>query len=116
MIESLSNKFLYITYAVCEDDTGNNYIQGLLYGDRRYHHFGLRKLIGNAMFSIPSDMCETYQILTTIQLNQSFKEIGNCGKAMWGSYVINSDRAPEQTSPKPDRKLKPKHCSGIPQF
>ena len=29
---------------------------------------------------------------------------------------ISSDGAPEQTSPKPDWKLKPKHCSGIPQL
>lgn len=63
----------YLTFAICDDDTSNRYIQGLLKTTRRCSVCVPKRMIGNAIFSVvtcPKD------ILMDIHLTKSFVEFG----------------------------------------
>ena len=80
------------TYAICVDNTGIDYLQGLVYGNKCCLRSKSRKLTGNnALFSVPATTRETYEILATIQLSHFYKEIGNYEKAIFGSYIVKLD-------------------------
>jgi hypothetical protein len=64
---------IYITFAVIDDDTGNNYIQGLVKTTHPCHVGQLVKLIGDATFSTVK--CAS-DILMEIHLEPSFQEFG----------------------------------------
>ena len=68
----LSNRFLYTTFAIIEDDTGNRYVQGYLKTPRQHRISSLRKIIGPATLST---CARVYDALLEIQMNP-FKEFG----------------------------------------
>lgn len=77
IIDHLSNlpldDVIYVTFAICDDDTNNRYIQGLLKTTHRCRVCVPKRIIGDAIFSpitCPKD------ILMDIQLTKSFVEFG----------------------------------------
>jgi hypothetical protein len=73
-----STLFAYTTFAECVDDTGNRFLQGLVRTHSRCYKATLDREIGdNVIYDIPQNNNEILYVLTTIQLSQSPKEIGN---------------------------------------
>jgi hypothetical protein len=71
----LSNKFLYTTFAILEDDTGNRYLQGYLKTSRWLRFGSLRKLIGSFAQFTCAQFYNGNNALLEIQLNP-FQEFG----------------------------------------
>lgn len=76
-IDNLSNLIThadvrYVTFTICEDDTGNRYLHGLIKTVRRCRIGILRNLVGPAIFSISDRPSDT---LLDIQMN-AFQEFG----------------------------------------
>jgi hypothetical protein len=69
----LSDNVMYITFAICDDDTGNRYLQGYIKFSRRCRDTILRRLIGPAIFST---CAQVYETIMEIQMNPSFNEFG----------------------------------------
>lgn len=69
----LSDLVVYVTFVVCDDDTGNRYIQGLVKTSRSCRIGPLKKLIGNAIFTTVTRPSE---ILMDIHMKPSFREFG----------------------------------------
>ena len=64
---------IYITFAICDDDTGNPFLQAFIKTSHRIRVSTMYRLIGPGIFSI----CNCYfDILVDIQMNSSFKEAG----------------------------------------
>lgn len=76
-INRLSNialdDFEYITFAICDDDTNNSFVQGLIKTNRRCNVNLLKKMIGDAIFSVEA---HAHDVLMDIRLNKSFIQIG----------------------------------------
>jgi hypothetical protein len=68
-----SDLVVYVTFVVCDDDTGNRYIQGLVKTSRSCRTGPLKKLIGNAVFTTVTRPSE---ILMDIHMKPSFQEFG----------------------------------------
>jgi hypothetical protein len=68
-----SKDVIYVTFAICDDDTNNCYIQGLVKTTRRCSVGLPKRIIGDAIFSIATCV---YDILVDIHLKPSFVEIG----------------------------------------
>jgi hypothetical protein len=72
----------YVAFAICDDDTGNRYLQGFIKTTRRRRVTFLVYLIGNGIWSI----CSTYDCvthtLTEIQMKPVFKEFGDAGTTL----------------------------------
>jgi hypothetical protein len=79
-IERLSNlpseDITYIAFAICDDDTGNRYIQGFIKMPRRCRVAYLVRLIGHGIWSVCTTPASVIHTLTEIQTRSVFKEFG----------------------------------------
>ena len=66
---------VYMTFAICDDDTGNQYLQGFVKTVRCLHVCRLTRLIGPVCFSILTHS-NISNILAEIRLN-SYSEFGD---------------------------------------
>jgi len=75
----ISSEILSVAFAICDDDTGNRYVQGFVKTSKRLCVGGLVRPMGCAIFSIVSSSGALTDLLTEIQLNknQEFFEFGN---------------------------------------
>ena len=79
--------FAYITFAVCTDDTGNRFLQGIIRSHTRCYKPTLYREIGdNAIYDIPQGGDVLY-ILTTIQLGQFPKEFGSATNSRFECHI-----------------------------
>ena len=103
-IQNLSREdFKYITYAKCTDDTGNKFIQGLLYCARRFYESKMRRLLDSkVMFTIPESTFELYETIATIHLTNNTFESGNASKSSIEAII------------EAVRHFKTDTCNGIP--
>lgn len=66
--------FVYVIFAICDDDTNNSFIQGLIRTHRPSTASELKKKIGNAIFSVMTH--HPHDVLMDIRLNKSFVQLG----------------------------------------
>ena len=79
VVDRLSNlppEVLYVTFAICDDDAGSQYLQGFVKTTRRSRVSRLRSLIGPACFSILKTQRNVADLLVEIRLN-SYSEFGD---------------------------------------
>jgi hypothetical protein len=77
---------LYITFAICNDDTGNCFLQGFVKTAHRRRVGPLVRLIGWGVFTIcPTPTCVRHTIME-IQMNRSFKEFGDVAAAQFQGF------------------------------
>jgi hypothetical protein len=73
LVKLTPDNVIYVTFAICDDDTCNRYLQGLVKTSRPCSINQLRRLVGNGIFSIATCVSD---VLMDIQLKPSFVEIG----------------------------------------
>jgi hypothetical protein len=77
---------LYITFATCNDDTGNSHLQGFVKTTRRCRVNTLIRLLGYASFNIISTPTSVKDTLMEIQMNPSFIESGDASTCNRSGY------------------------------
>lgn len=87
-LSNLPPHFLYTCFAICKDDTGNQYLQGLVRIENRNYKQSVRRSIGdNAIYDIPETNEDVYYIVTTIQFSVSFREFGSAKGSRFEGYL-----------------------------
>jgi len=80
----ISSEILYVAFAICDDDTGNRYIQGFVKTSKRLRIGALVRLMGHAIFSIVGSSGALTDLLTEIQLNKNesfeFGDVTACNR------------------------------------
>lgn len=74
---SINKDALYVAFAICNDDSGNSYLQGYVKTSRRCRVGVVKSLIGQAIFT---NTPYAPDVLIEIYLKPNFKESGDAGK------------------------------------
>lgn len=87
-LSTLPPCFTYTSFALCNDDTGKQFLQGFVRTDHRCYKSMLYRSIGdNVIYDIPERNEDVCYILTTIQLSSSPKEFGSAEKTRFEGYL-----------------------------
>ena len=83
-------KVLYITFTICDDDTGNQFLLGFIKFHKRSRLSEVGRLIGP---SSPETCTKVKPILLKIQMNTSFQELGKDKRPEAFRALISNVRA-----------------------
>lgn len=112
-LSNLPPNFMHTSFAVCEDETGNRFLQGLARTKDRIHKRVLRRSIGNnATHDIPVTLEDILCcVVTTIQLSSSPKESGSMKGSRFEGYLeeIKEFEAATNCGMTPSNKLMKRH-------